>query len=277
MYKLDASAFHEAIVILRNTISMVENNPQVAQREMSELNIKGTIEQLTKLNAHVKVLACPITEMAVDDLIGELNRKKWNANTLSNVPSITFDIYGQQAINISKTLERELKLKLVYVLDASRGNFYKADFLFGQEVATKFPSVIHEIDQAGKSYACDLSTASAFHSIRCLEAAARAIARCLGIPDPTKAKDRNWTFLLKEIKDGIDKRWPTASDKLSGEGKTFDEIYGSLGAIQNPYRNTTMHLDAIYTAPDALYVFEMVKGLMKRVASRMDEQGQPLV
>jgi hypothetical protein len=38
-----------------------------------------------------------------------------------------------------------------------------------------------------------------------------------------------------------------------------------------------MHLDVKYTAPEALHIFELVKGLMQKIASKMDENGNPNV
>src|SRR5258706_4190371 len=177
-----------------------------------------------------------------------------------------------------KYLERELKHKLVYAIASSKAEYYESkNPLYGKQVGAAFPSLAYEIDQAGKCYACDLSTASAFHSIRCLEAGIRAISRCLGIPDPTKAREKSSKFLLDEIENtGMKPQWPNASAKMTGDGKIFDELHGSLAAIQNPYRNSTMHLDAVYNGPDALYIFQVVKGLMTRIASRMDENGLPL-
>jgi hypothetical protein len=277
MYKLDASAFQSAIVILHQTIAMVESNPGVANNLMSASNVEGTVDQLERLNTHIKTLGCPITEMAVCDLIKELKYTKWDTKTLSDIPSITFDGYGQQAINVSNTLGRELKLKLVYVIDSSKSEYYEPKSpLFGVEVDMKFPSIISEIDQAGKCYACDLTTASVFHSIRCLEAGIRAVCRCLGMNDPTKASDRNWSNIRKDIQNKIEQKWPASSGRMSGDAQLFDEIYGSLAGMQNPYRNATMHLDATYTAPEAIHILEVVKGLMNRIAFRMDEQGQPL-
>ena len=56
----------------------------------------------------------------------------------------------------------------------------------------------------------------------------------------------------------------------------FDEAYGALAGMQNPYRNSTMHLDDKYTPDEARHIFEVVKGFMARLAVRMDEQGAPL-
>jgi hypothetical protein len=109
-----------------------------------------------------------------------------------------------------------------------------------------------------------------------LEAGLRAVARCLGIPDPTRGPDRTWGGVLRQIKDRIDAKWPTSGARFSGDGQTLAEIYAALAAIQNPYRDATMHLDHTYSDDDARHIIEMVHGLMRKTADRMDEQGAPL-
>ncbi|MEO6606833.1 MAG: hypothetical protein ABIN69_00010, partial [Aestuariivirga sp.] len=123
--------------------------------------------------------------------------------------------------------------------------------LFGRTVQDKFPSLIYDIEEAGKCLALDRSTACAFHSIRSLEAAIGAMSRCLGIPDPTKGSERSWMKLLTAIKIQIDQRWPASSGRMAGDAKLFDEAYGALSGMQNPYRNSTMHLADKYTSDEA--------------------------
>ena len=146
---------------------------------------------------------------------------------------------------------------------------------YGKQVANAFPSVAYDVNEAAKCLALGRSTASAFHAIRCLEAAIRAISRCLGIPDPTKAHERNWGKMLGAVKGEIDRRWPTNSDRMTGDGQAFDEVHAALAAIQNPWRNATMHLDQKYTEEEVKHIFDIVCGLMKKVASRCDEDGEP--
>lgn len=267
MYELNASPFYEAIIILQQVIALVQKPDFPKGKVMTSGSRESSVGSLTKLKGHVVTLKCQVTEMAIDGLL----------RLLSKDENLTYYAYGWQALNISSTFKNELTLKKVYVLDPLKADFFDSPKpLFGDDVARKFPSVSYEIDQAGKCYACDLTTASAFHSLRCLEGGIRAVARCLYIPDPIKGKDRNWSNVNRAIKDEIDKRWPPATGRMSGDAQLFDEIYGALAGMQNPYRNSTMHLESVYTAPDAIHLYELVKGLMSRIASRMDENGLPL-
>lgn len=178
---------------------------------------------------------------------------------------------------LGSRINDELSQRHILLLTAEESGVFESKTpLFGSRVADKFPSISYEIDEAGKCLALSRSTASAFHSIRCLEAGIRAIARCLGVPDPTKGADRSWFKILQSIKTRIDEKWPNSSYRMSGEGLLFENLYAALAAIQNPWRNSTMHLDAKYTADEAKHIFEAVKGLMAAISSRMDESGAPL-
>jgi HEPN domain-containing protein len=173
-------------------------------------------------------------------------------------------------------LTEELGVHLFLAVPPELVPFYEqSEPIFGQDVATKFQSLQYEIAEAGKCYALGRSTASAFHSIRCLEAGITALSRCLGIPDPTKGSQRSWMKLLNAIKDKLDAKWTTAASRFSGDGQFFEEAYATLAAIQNPYRNATMHLDSKYTEEEARDLLQAVRRFMKKIAVRMDENGDP--
>lgn len=267
MFKIYASEYHEAVAILHNVIGLITNGAVDRHAVISALSKASTGEQLKKLKGHAVKLQCQVTALGIDTAISTLSIDKY----------LTYFGCGQLLIQISQNFQNELSLKSIYLLDYKKADCYEQkEPLFGILVNAQFPSISYDIEQSGKCYACELDTASVFHSVRTLEAVMRAIARCLKIPDPTKAKDRNWTEALKPINAEITARWPNSTSKLSGDGKEFDEIYASLVAIQNPYRNSTMHLDKKYTAAEALYLLKMVEGLILRVSERMDENGLPL-
>lgn len=218
---------------------------------------------------------------------------KYIDSIIDNLKEIKLNVSLEKAISMKKIKDRQLMANAIYDLqsrihDELKSNYFlslswsEKEFyepkepLFGKDVAENFPSIVYEIDQAGKCYACNLTTSSAFHSIRCLEAGIRALARCLDIPDPTKGSERNWSNLKRAIGAKIEEKWPAKTGRIDGDAKIFDEVFGALSAMQNPYRNSTMHLDAVYTAPEALHIFEMVKGLMQKISSRMDENGLPV-
>jgi hypothetical protein len=65
--------------------------------------------------------------------------------------------------------------------------------------------------------------------------------------------------------------------RSGGDGELFETAYAALAGMQNPWRNSTMHLDQVYTPDDARHILEIVGGFMRKLASRMDENGDPKV
>jgi len=114
--------------------------------------------------------------------------------------------------------------------------------------------------------------------MRLMEIGIRTIARCLGIPDPTKTAERNWGIVLRAIKGGLDahggqqpsKVWSFAADK-----EFFEGAYASLDAVRVAWRNPTMHVENKYTDDEAEHIFVAVRGFMAKLASRCDENGDP--
>jgi hypothetical protein len=66
------------------------------------------------------------------------------------------------------------------------------------------------------------------------------------------------------------KVWALPSDAVF-----FAEIYASLDAVRNVWRNATMHIENKYTPEEAEHIFAAVRGFMRKLASRCDELGQP--
>jgi len=270
MYKLDAAAFFDAVTILQKGITMVSGWSGDGQlRHMSDKDVETGLATLHLIEAVLERMNVPVTKKT-------LETAKYTVAEKKNGLSPRFIEFGQMLNNLANNLNYELQIAKVFVLDARRAEFYEPDAPpFGADFHMKFPSVSAELDHAGKCYACDLPTAAAFHWIRCLEAGVRAITKCLGIPEPAKGHDRNWSAISKAIRDDLERRWPKSTGRMSGDAKLFDKLLGSLTAMQNPYRNETMHLDASYTATEALHLSEVVKGLMTQIAFRMDENGEP--
>jgi hypothetical protein len=268
MLTIKAEAFVRAISSLaavRQILDNEESNPQ----PISGDNIREElIDVLTALSEQIVPLNVKITKMAIDDLITRIAAGAIHSTTDLR---IGFD-------DIDRTFRRELSdVELISLDSLERKLFEPDDPLFGAEVAAKFSSISYEIAEAGKCLALGRSTAGAFHSIRCLEAGIRAMSRCLGISDPTRGVDRSWAKLLGAIKTEIDKRWNPSLIRSGGDAELFENAYAALSGMQNPWRNSTMHLDQIYTPEDARHIFEIIGGFMRTLASRMDEDGNPTV
>ena len=141
----------------------------------------------TALKEAVSGLAEILEELGLQFSLTELRRLERDIAKPGYVPE------PERLDEISSRIRDELDNHLFLQVSPALARLYEPNEpLFGQEVTSKFPSLIYEIEEAGICYALDRSAASAFHSMRCLEGGIRALSRCLKIPDPTKASERNW-------------------------------------------------------------------------------------
>lgn len=220
-------------------------------------------EQFSRWETSTVELELDAVAATIQKIRGRLNRHWRHRDVWEFADELTGRLYDQMR------QRRYLALSVAEARHFDRPSDGWAD------VPAKFESAIYEIEECTKCLIFDRSTAAAFHAIRCLEAGIGALSRCLDIPDPTKASGRSWMKLLDALREGIDVRWPTSSHRMKGDGEFFDNAYAALAAMQNPWRNATMHLDQKYTLEEARHICDVVRGFMIRVSSRMDENGLP--
>jgi len=263
--KLDTAALYRALSDLRREQTTIERAEDGREKiRVSQKHRDGYRTLLNIVSEQLGVIG--VSRTALKRLLIDLEGEKFS-----------YGGFNLQFKALDRLLKDELSEAFLLALTSKELSYFEPTApLFGKLVEDQFPCLIDEIGEAGKCYALGRGTACAFHSIRCLEAGIRALSRCLQIPDPTRACDRNWGAMLKIVKDKIDARWPGSSTRLAGDGEFFDNAYAGLAAMQNPWRNSTMHLDQKYTLDEAKHIFEVVKGFMTKLASRMNEDGQPL-
>jgi hypothetical protein len=282
MLELNAQDFYIAATELQRIRGVIADEPGI--KAMADGGIEITM--LTRehdvidtvstciggLRTNLTVLGARVTLMALEALAGIVRGVE------EGEPVIKDTLLGYLN-DIDARFFHELTLTKVLVLEARDQRYYApSEPLFGSVVAAGFPThVAFEIDEAGKCLALGRPTAAVFHLMRTTEAGVRAIAACLGIPDPVKTAARNWGAVLKTVKEELDRRnaakpagWSPGSDR-----QFFEEVYVSLDAIKNPWRNATMHVENKYTDDEAEHIFVAVKGFMKKLAARCDEDGNP--
>jgi hypothetical protein len=166
---------------------------------------------------------------------------------------VSFDRFKVQEaqrfiIELVGRIADELRMRTVLIVDPFDAEMYRDPMAkFDPDFAAKFSGVVYDVTEAAKCLGLDRSTAAAFHSLRCLEGGIRALSRCLGISDPTRAADRTWGKVLGVLKHEMDRRWPPNLVRTGGDDELFENAYAALAGMQNPWRNSTMRLDQKYT------------------------------
>lgn len=265
MLEINAQSFMNAVMEARRLQTVIDGFTEEQRKEVVFEGTKGIlistlaalIESLTELYASVALIAAR-------RLMAQLNSD--NRPTIGEVRKAMADIESR--------LHDELSLVKLFVLDQNRSRYFlSGSSLLGDLVSTLFPSAVFEMEESAKCLALGRSTASAFHSIRALEVAIRALARFLQIDDPTKPAEKNWGVILRKINEAIDAKY-AAKDRMGGmEGAKVEAIYATLDAVKNPWRNATMHVETLYQPHEADHILQCVNQCLLKLAEVCDEDG----
>lgn len=273
MLKLDAGAFQDAATAIAAFEGRLNGFHDAERAYPVDDEVRDIFKRLAHdLTPHLDTLDVPLTWMAADRLVTCLTR--------TDLPQkLTYEDVSRLLGDISLRLKDELVLRSIYVLKQEEAKYFDSALgMFGPNISDKFQSCTYEIEEAGKCLAFERSTACVFHLMRVLEIGIGAVSKCLSIPDPVKDAERNWGTMLRKIREEIDRRSKLLQPQWSntGDNTLLAEIFASLDAVRNVWRNATMHVETKYTPEEAERIFNAVKGFMMKLASRMDEQGQPL-
>ena len=175
--------------------------------------------------------------------------------------------------DVESRLRDESQLVSFIVLNRNQKSLFgPANTLVDWDIGRLFPDAARELEEAGKCLALQRPTACVFHSMRMLEIGISKFAEFLEIPDPVKPHERNWGNILGVIKKKIEEKY-TAKKRMPGsEGARAEEIYASLDAVKNPWRNGTMHVESFYSDSEALHIVNCVAFFMKKLGSFMEPE-----
>jgi hypothetical protein len=276
MFQFNAAAFYKVTTTWRHIWTMLRergddqfdetpNGGVIVTWVDDPIEIQSMQDHARELRSSLLTLGTRQTSKSADRLIGTVSADRFTYPELASLLR-----------EIDSRLRDELSdITVLTLSDKEQGYFAPAEPLFGKEFEVAFPSALFELDEASKCMALGRDTAAVFHLMRCMEIGIRTIAKSLGVPDPVKGSDRNWSEMLKKIKLAMERKLNPPSWN-HGDREIFESAYGSLDAVRVAWRNPTMHVDSKYTNDEAEHIFVAVRGFMKKLASRMDEQGHPL-
>jgi Phosphotyrosyl phosphatase activator len=208
-----------------------------------------------------------------DQVISAIERAQRTNDGSLILAGQSFATFRSGLDGITNTAGKELNTKLVFTMPSDKARFYlPPQPIFGVGFATKFARCAFDVDEAGNCFALGRYTAAVYHLMRILESGLHAIRLSLGLKTPLIGNDRNWGNILRDVRKAIDDRGPKWSER-----DRFSELHACLVSVKDAWRNETMHVGQKRTDEEAETILLAIKGLMQKIADRMDENGDPQV
>jgi hypothetical protein len=179
-----------------------------------------------------------------------------------------------QVTTIEKVADKELNGKFFLYIPAERAKFWPTmdrQNIFGDEVASKFPSASFDIGNSGVCLATMTATAAVFHLMRVLEVGLASLGKVFGV----SLQHTNWAPAIDQIESKIrdmhkDPVWK-ALPGYKEQQHFYAQAASHFGIFKDAWRNHTMHARGKYTEEEAERIFETVKAFMQKLAERLSE------
>jgi hypothetical protein len=172
---------------------------------------------------------------------------------------------------VAQAVLSEMSHEVFLWMPSRQAAFFNAtEKTFADKVADRFPKALSEIRSAGNCYATDNPTACVFHLMRVMEIGLRAIYASLGLAFDPQA---SWGKILKDWGQDEIKAHPAANAIMLANLQFYQNARSTLAAVKDSWRNSTMHFDRGYDLPEAEEIMVAVRGFLKCVAEKMNENG----
>lgn len=163
----------------------------------------------------------------------------------------------------------ELEGRLFFQVSPDKAKFYNNPREeFGEEAINKFPSIIFDVEEAGKCYALGRNTATVFHLMKIMEICLRVLGKALGVPDnlPT------WDAILGKCDEEMAKRREKRTSEWLANEAQFSEACVHLRSVKFAWRNKVMHIEKSYSDEQAKDIFSAVSGFTAYLATFLVEE-----
>jgi hypothetical protein len=268
MLEVNGQEFMQAVSNIEYALAVIRNVGTDEQRseKLDQKSREDMVWRFGVINSSAQRLHANLTCVSISRVLSALN----------NESDISWKEIEQVLSDIRSRLNDELGQINLFVIEPALVRYLKngAD-LTGPLVCDRLPSVIFEIEEACKCLVMGRPTASAFHSMRALEIGIKVLAKYLDVPDPVKPAERNWNFLLRNLKGNLDEKYSSELRLPGSEGAKMESLYATLDAVKNPWRNATMHVDATYQPFEADHILQAVHIFLIRLAEICSEDGSP--
>jgi hypothetical protein len=180
---------------------------------------------------------------------------------------ITFVELREKISALSLHVMFEMQAQLFFHVPSKDASYYSQhEPLFFEGFRDAFPSVISEVEEAGKCLALNRHTASVFHLMHVMEVALKALARKLEIPYAP-----SWESYLRQISNRLSEKWKDKPLEWKNDEGFYRDAAALLLAVKIAWRNPTMHMVRSYSFDEAKEVFESVRGFMRHLATKLKE------
>ena len=266
MYELDAERFWRIasiLVSMRNAYQMLlQNNPPEKINELKREGVEQILLDVFALRNDLAQMGLNLSCISLDRLLQIMRRPHKPLEVPGNyVDAIGYWSMKEEEGAIGEFLQRvqdEMRGRKFISLDLIEAVIIKEnENWLDKSVFDCFPLIREDAEQASKSLALGLYTASVFHMMRMMEGAVQVIAKRLGV----SGVERVWGVLLSDIGKKIE-AMPKGEER-----SLWSQSHSLLYHVKEAWRNDTMHPKKTYTQAEAFTIRNALNSYFSNLAN----------
>ncbi len=250
-YPLDEVGFGRFFNLLY-LIGVLERPP------LTEKNMIG-VEVMADLAAHdMERWGFLVTARATRDLVRMLRGE-----------SVVDNQVVQMAV-IRQSLMTELEARVFVPVTPEHAQYYREPMKGWEEVTSRFPETITDVEGASRCYALARYAACVYHTMQVLEHGLLRLGAFMQVNDPKSG----FTAVSNALQRVLDKKYQDRTDVERQHYAFFEQLNGSVQAMKNAWRNKIGHAQGVvilltpdFTPTIAMEIYVATRGFMRRLAT----------
>ena len=254
MQQFYAENLHSATILLNTLLRMSDSD----KGHLTAINEPILFPTLNALLEHCipEKLNLPLSAACIEEVTADLN-------VIKNQP-LGSEMVFPKISEIEGQMRRELKATYYIALTSDEAKYLQNLYPFSEGVMGQFPDADYDILEASKSFALSRYTATVFHCMRTMEVALTSIAQPFEIPIENNP---SWFAILDKIKKALNVKHNTKDDEWQRREPKYKDVFVTLTAVKDAWRNPTMHVKNKYDQREALDIYNAVGAFMRNLAT----------
>jgi len=138
---------------------------------------------------------------------------------------------------LSERLIDETSAMSFFSLSASEAQMYNQPRAGWQEIISRFPNIVDDVEEARKCFALSRYSGAVFHSLQIVEVGLIELGTFIGVTDPHSG----WTAVANQLKKIVSKKYDDRTEFEKTHAAFLEQVQATVEALKNAWRNKISH------------------------------------
>lgn len=267
--------FNPALFIASGkTLGVFTSNKAIMPSESINQEAKTGIDNRA---IYDKTLANTETDCDELELVASLDTVR-NMRKLLTEPECTYGQLGDFADELYGRLIAETKGRFFFQLSVRETEYYSKPWKNWEEIVSRFPETLGDIEEASKCFALSRYAAAIFHSIQVIETGLIELGTFIGVIDPKSG----FTAVEKRLTKILTTQYAILTEFERAHYDFLEQIQGTVAAVKNAWRNKISHaqgrlvlMTADFSPAIAEEILIATRAFMGRLADGLPARRRP--